>query len=43
MPQSVKEAILEIIQKEGHHTEEQAQEFFHQMELTGRYASETWQ
>lgn len=43
MPKSVKEALVEIIQEHGKLSENEALEFIHKMEITGRFSSETWQ
>ena len=43
MPQNVKDAIIEIIQREGNQSQEDAEVFFAAMERSGRFSSETWQ
>jgi sulfite reductase alpha subunit-like flavoprotein len=42
MPQAVREALVETIQKEGNMWRADAQGYFARMEKEGRYKQETW-
>lgn len=42
MPQAVREALIETIQKEGNTTRADAEGYFTRMEKEGRYKQETW-
>lgn len=42
MPQAVREALIEAIQKEGQMTRADAEGYFTRMEKEGRYKQETW-
>lgn len=43
MPKNVKESLCQIIQQEGHMEQLVAEDFFRQLELSGRFRTETWQ
>jgi sulfite reductase alpha subunit-like flavoprotein len=42
MPQAVREALIEVFQKEGRYSQENAEAFLTAMEKNGRYRQETW-
>lgn len=42
MPQAVREALIEVIQQQGHETREHAESWLVDMETSGRYQQETW-
>jgi sulfite reductase alpha subunit-like flavoprotein len=42
MPQAVREALIEVFQKEGAMAREDAEGYLAKMEKEGRYKQETW-
>jgi sulfite reductase alpha subunit-like flavoprotein len=42
MPQAVREALIEVFQKEGKMARHDAESYFTRMEKDGRYKQETW-
>jgi sulfite reductase alpha subunit-like flavoprotein len=42
MPQAVREALIEVFQKEGKMERRDAERYFERMEKEGRYKQETW-
>jgi len=42
MPKGVRQALVEILQERGGHSEENAEAYLDRMEKAGRYKQETW-
>ena len=42
MPQAVREALIDVVEKEGCQARDEAEAWFKEMELKGRYQQETW-